>query len=876
MPVPPPPEYNTDYTLIQNGAGQLNLTLKKAFLQKNEWGKADLNPSITIYSKEGRKFLTHSFKLRVNTPPPNLEKIDLVKTTGSPSYYVLCFKAEGIGTKVNGLFLHGDGYEGSNNKLKLLIRKGNEPEQPHELALTSSGVGTNSTFIGNGGLSTLDGTSIPPGSDVSNLWTIRYKTDVVVDTGAAVNYTIRLKDKKGLESNTVTSGTQLPHPTIKFTYVHEPDNYITSGIYSTGSDIIAKINETNSTALNPIKIYTAYNDMVTLEAFGTYGPGVVIRAELNGIPVQYASDIELTANESGADYKLELWAEGGGFTPSKKITYYYKVFNTIKATNPNIPVWGILKKAVNKRDSITIDGTIKASDSPDNNKGEIIIQSGSASRTVSIKGINNAAIDADRKNRIFYMSSWRLTLNLKDITLTNGKADRGGAINCGQGPINFKGGCIISNNTATVEGGAIHGRSSTINFEGGCKISNNTSPKGKDIYLYDNSKLYIKDRMTVDSGNQIYIKPSSTDSYSKFYITGEQDITNPINIKIDAAGIDELKNKPIIEGSGYTLKEEDIEKFELYNNGYIINLDHEVDVAVLSKIYNSSSITNWAQLQNAITNAPSGAVIKLGPGTITAGSDSSELTVSGPNKTLTIIGSSSGTTIGADNKHRVFVMEKSNIKLKLKNLTITKGKHNDVDGKGGAGIYVKAYTTGSLTLVNTKVDYNTVNAAAGPVQHMGAGIMIENASVKVFIIGGSISNNKIDCSTTTSTATTELQGCGLYLGNSSTTVIKGNTQIKNNSYTKRNDNKTVTCYGAGIYLTGSSKLTIGENGADDGVSPTISGHSQVSGTTCHGTAIAIAGGRVDWLSGRIINNGGSTQAVYNSGGTFNANGHTAN
>ncbi|WP_253693035.1 MULTISPECIES: hypothetical protein [unclassified Treponema] len=710
-------------------------------------------------------------------------------------------------------------------------------------------------------------------SDVSNLWTIRYKTDVVVDTGAAVNYTIRLKDKKGLESNTVTSGTQLPHPIIKFTYVHDPDKYITSGIYSTGNDIIAKINETNSTMSNPIKIYTAYEDKVTLEAFGAYGPGVVIRAELDGIPVQYASKIELSANESGADYELKLWVEGGGFTPSKKITYYYKVFNTIKATHSDIPVWGILKKAVNKRNLITIDGTIKASDSPDNNKGEIIIQFGSASRTVSIKGINNAAIDADNKNRIFHMSSKQLTLNLKDITLTNGKADRGGAINCGQGPINFKGGCIISNNTANEEGGAIYGSSSIINFEGGCKISNNTSPKGKDIYLYGNSKLYIKDRMTVDSGNQIYINPSSVDSYSKFYITGEQDITNPINIKIDAADIDDVKNKPIIVGGGYTLTENDIGKFKLdsSHSGFIINLDHEADAALLSEIHNPGSITNWGQLQSAITSAPSGAVIKLGPGTITAGSDSSELTVSGPNKTLTIIGSSSGTTIDADNKHRVFLMKYPHIKLKLKNLTV---KNGIVTNKTGAGIKVDSYATGSLTLVDTKVEYNTVKATSGPVQHTGAGIMIENASVKVFIIGGSISNNKIDCSTTTYTSGTEPQGCGLWLGNSSTTVIKGNTTIQSNSYTKRNTG-SVTCYGAGIYLNGSSKLTIGESGADDSVSPIISGHSRVSGTTCHGTAIAIAGGRVDWLSGRIINNGGSAQAVYNSGGIFNANSHTA-
>ena len=102
---------------------------------------------------------------------------------------------------------------------------------------------------------------------------------------------------------------------------------------------------------------------------------------------------------------------------------------------------------------------------------------------------------------------------------------------------------------------------------------------------------------------------------------------------------------------------------------------------------------------------------------------------------------------------------------------------------------------------------------------------------------------------------------------------KGQTEIKNNSYTKA-DNLTITtkCHGAGIYINNST-LTIGEAGAADNISPEISGHRKVAGTECHGTAIAIENNAtVNWNSGQITGND-STQAtvVYNDGGTFNNN-----
>lgn len=772
--------------------------------------------------------------MRVNTSPPNLEQIVLLKTNSNPSYYVLCLKGENINAMINGSqFLHGDGNDGADNKLKILIRKGDASQPtPYSLTFGASDFVHESDFVESSSLSTLDGSPIP--SEVSAAWVIRYKTDIEVDTGAAVNYTIRLADRKGLRSDPMTSGTQLPYPTIKLNSIDDPTNYINTGIYSTGSNIITDINKTNSLSSNPIQIYTAYKDDIKLEAFGNYGIGVEIKAKLDNSLVSDPSQISLTASEEGTDYKLELWAEGGGFPQSKKQTYYYKVFNTIKAQDPAVPVWGILKTAVTKRDTIKIDGTIKATND-NNNKGHITI-----TRNVNIVGKTNtnANLDADNKNRIFYVEN--KVLKLENIKLSKGKAELGGAI---------------------------YGKGSDIYLKKVTIQSNTATNNGKDFYLLGNSGLYMEDRITFDSDNQIYIEKIYL-NYAKFYLK-EPKIQRPINIKY--YNIDSFKNREVITSdSNYTLTEEDIGKFKLLNSGFVINLKHEENKAVLSKIH-QPAISTWNELQGVISNASSGDTIKLNQSIITVGSSpTAPLKVT---TNLTIIGTGSYTTLDADNKHRVFEMDGPNINLTLKNLVIKNGK---IINGYGAGIYASDNCQNSiLTLVNTRVEHNTIKITNSVGTYCGAGIMIPNKNVKVFIIGGSISYNKIDCTGSNSSPNCTPQGCGLWLGITSTTIIKGKTEIKNNSYTKADNSSTTTkCYGVGIYIKGASTLTIGEAGADDNISPEISGHRKVANTECHGTAIAIEefnsyGPTVNWNSGQITGNHSSqATVVYNRGGTF--------
>ena len=75
----------------------------------------------------------------------------------------------------------------------------------------------------------------------------------------------------------------------------------------------------------------------------------------------------------------------------------------------------------------------------------------------------------------------------------------------------------------------------------------------------------------------------------------------------------------------------------------------------------------------------------------------------------------------------------------------------------------------------------------------------------------------------------------------------------------------------GIFCGGGT-LTIGETDKSDDESPEIRNHGSSIPTrvTAMGTALYINGGTVDWLSGRVHDNGTpSSNSVYKTGGTFN-------
>ena len=209
------PQSGNDYEFKKISNTELTLTYNSAFLQKYEWGRGDITPSIILYTTDGRVFKQNiPFKLNVNTPPPAIAECVIGQTeTASPfetCYYVLCLQLSDDDMKKtcgNGL-LHGDiaGIEIAGIPYSLSV-DGTQKQ------LNVQGQG-DSPFIGKDKvtkLATTDAKEIP--SD----WTLYFKTKVKVKLDSPkTEYTVKLKDAKGLYSEPVTVGTQGKIVTVTF------------------------------------------------------------------------------------------------------------------------------------------------------------------------------------------------------------------------------------------------------------------------------------------------------------------------------------------------------------------------------------------------------------------------------------------------------------------------------------------------------------------------------------------------------------------------------------------------------------------------------------------------------------------------------------
>ena len=225
------PQSGNDYEFKKISNTELKLTYNPAFLQKYEWGRGDITPSIILYTTDGRVFKQNiPFKLNVNTPPPAIAECVIGQTeTAPPSetcYYVLCLQLSDDDMKKtcgNGL-LHGDiaGVEINGTIYNLSVDR----------KLKQLKAQADSPFIDKDKvkkLDTIDAKEIP--SD----WTLYFKTEVEVKPDSPkTEYTVKLKDVKGLYSEPVTVGTQGKIVTVTFNLAGGKINGSTNAITMTG------------------------------------------------------------------------------------------------------------------------------------------------------------------------------------------------------------------------------------------------------------------------------------------------------------------------------------------------------------------------------------------------------------------------------------------------------------------------------------------------------------------------------------------------------------------------------------------------------------------------------------------------------------------
>ena len=327
----------------------------------------------------------------------------------------------------------------------------------------------------------------------------------------------------------------------------------------------------------------------------------------------------------------------------------------------------------------------------------------------------------------------------------------------------------------------------------------------------------------------------------------------------------------------------------------------------------SGSSEAWKKVRKAVTDVAAGGVITLRGTIINATTDpdnhghieiSKNLTIQGaPGNSPVVLdaghlGPPSSTNIAES--HRIFTV-KGAVDVTLQNLTLKHGKDAvaaNIAESGGGGIWASAnanltlinvtvegciskapgggirYDHGTrnkrLTMINCIIKNNTVQDDGDIADSSGGGISLPWASYTAVIDGCTIAENIIDMSAKTSSELRlEAKGCGLACSatTGSITIIKGNTVIKNNQCVPH-ALKSCDCKGMGIFC-GGGPLTIGETGKSG---PEIRNHGSSIPTrvTAMGTALYINGGTVDWLSGRIHDNGSTpANSVYKNSGTFN-------
>ena len=341
------------------------------------------------------------------------------------------------------------------------------------------------------------------------------------------------------------------------------------------------------------------------------------------------------------------------------------------------------------------------------------------------------------------------------------------------------------------------------------------------------------------------------------------------------------------------------------------------ETRTLGYIVDTSNHTEaWKKVRKAVTDVAADGVITLS-GTINATDDTDNHGHIEISKNLTIQGAPGNSpvvldahhlglasTINVADSHRIFTV-KGAVDVTLQNLTLKRGKDavaaNKV-GSGGGGIWASAnanltlinvtvedciskahgggirydHGTGNkrLTMINCRIENNTVQDDGDIADSSGGGISLPWCPYTAVIDGCTIVENIIDMSgKTSSELRLEAKGCGLACSAKpgSITIIKGHTVIENNQCIPHpHMSKFCDCKGMGIFC-GGGPLTIGETGKSNDESPEILNHgnSIPARVDVAGTALYINGGSVSWRRGKIRNNGSNpNNTIKNIEGTL--------
>ena len=301
----PQPVFGTDYMLEKLSSKALKLTYTAQFLKKYEWGQKDLGATLTMFADDGREFKkNYTFKIKSNTKPPQPSVI-LAQTNESTPHYVLCLTVPDMDTQVNGKKLHKD-------IAQIVIN-----ESSYELKINDSGLDfvkpTDESFITRTEviqLTTHGAEAVPTGN-----WTLFYKTDRQVGS-AYKEYTVTLKDQRGLSSEKLETGTTINKPA-------EETVTLNAGTQESGSgtNALPFIIQAAGTKPEAQLIISCTSSGTTVHCTVT-DVNTGISTEYNGNP----ANIPLGLNgENEKLYEVKYNTKGYGYNPTTLKTKYYKI-----------------------------------------------------------------------------------------------------------------------------------------------------------------------------------------------------------------------------------------------------------------------------------------------------------------------------------------------------------------------------------------------------------------------------------------------------------------------------------------------------------------------------------------------------------------------
>lgn len=791
------PQSGNDYEFKKISNTELKLTYNPAFLQKYEWGRGDITPSIILYTTDGRVFKQNiPFKLNVNTPPPAIAECVIGQTeTAPPSetcYYVLCLQLSDDDMKKtcgNGL-LHGDiaGVEINGTIYNLSVdRKLKQLKaQPGSPFIDKDKVKK---------LDTIDAKEIP--SD----WTLYFKTEVEVKLDSPkTEYTVKLKDAKGLYSEPVTVGTQGKIVTVTFKLAGGNISGSAADITRTGAP-----GASFTAPANPTKDGYTFNDWnpplptppVFPAADTTYTaqwqeipkPGMRIKEGISAEEKSYGEsgtdDLVPNAEHHTNTNPLIIYKESGqaklSITGSSDTTAYYRIDagSETQGTEINLSadgnahkltVWAKkgtddsiktvlyvqvkdalttykeLKNVVTHADDnavIMVKNIIAASSAAGNN-GEIVIN-----KNITIQGTNKTSetLDAGSFSRIFRVKDGK-TLTLQNITLTGGNTQHEQGDKNG-GSVYIENGSCTMDNVLVVEctadaGGAVYVKDGTFSISGSTRITPST---GEYEQTAGKNDVYLKgEKLITVTGTLTGTTPIAR-------ITPESYPTGSTAVKVlDGAAVNTQHSKFTVTDEAPT------KKWKINASGNLEAVGGQGPTI---------EATSWEELRAKVQSATEGTIIEIAQNLTynishAVGKDS----IIEVNNNITIKSKGSGTYTldaggrGADNtasnaKSTGIFEVSGNKTLTLENLILTKTEKYAVYVAENSSLTMK-----NVTIKDCKTDYN----AAGIYFRKGKDLTLENCTIEKCkgTITANLASGGIDIEEPTGTVSlkdTEIKNC---------------------------------------------------------------------------------------------------------------------